>query len=472
MQTELRLRELLAINRALTGPLEYDHVLEQIVKKTVAFTEADSCVLVLSDTQGQASVAASVGVNAEDVERFSAAFDERIGVALRELLGYRPEDVFLGSPIIDRGAITGILAVCRKDPQGGHPDDELMIGALADQAAIALIHAAHYRELRRELDTHQILTERIFSESPIGMLVLDPDLVVRDANPAAAQALERRRQELPGRSLSQLIGAGNAEHIGPLLRRAMAGETVAATAFPYQTADQRERFFETRYAPLPAPDNTARGILLLLWDVTERMRVEAELRAADRRKDEFLAMLAHELRNPLAPIRNAVEILRRDSLPRQIVDRTREMIESQVHHLVRLVDDLLDVSRVTAGKIQLRKESVALQTVIDNAVDNARPLLEARKHRVSVSMPPDPIHIEGDPTRLTQIFSNLLDNSAKYTEEGGTISVSVERQENAVTVTVRDNGIGIVPELLPHVFELFTQAQRTLDRAEGGLASA
>ncbi|HLJ93383.1 MAG TPA: response regulator [Gemmataceae bacterium] len=204
-------------------------------------------------------------------------------------------------------------------------------------------------------------------------------------------------------------------------------------------------------------------------DITDRKQAEDALREADRRKDEFLAMLAHELRNPLAPIRNAVQIMRMVGATDPELQRTRDMIDRQVEHMTRLVDDLLEVSRITGGKIKLQKETVDLVAVANRAVETSRPLIDARQHELIIDFPPRPIVLEADPTRLAQIISNLLNNAAKYTENGGQIWLMVGQEGSLAEVRVRDNGIGMPADLLPKVFDLFTQADRSLDRSQGGL---
>ena len=195
----------------------------------------------------------------------------------------------------------------------------------------------------------------------------------------------------------------------------------------------------------------------------------AELAQADRNKDEFLAMLAHELRNPLAPVRNALQILRMSNLPDGRLRWARDVMERQVDHMARLVDDLLDVARIRGGLIALRMEPVDLATVLERAVEAARPYLDARRHRLTVTPPQGPAPLRADPTRLTQVFGNLLNNAAKYTDEGGHIELTAGREGDAAVVRVKDNGAGIRPSLLPRVFDLFTQGDRSLARTEGGL---
>jgi PAS domain S-box-containing protein len=198
-------------------------------------------------------------------------------------------------------------------------------------------------------------------------------------------------------------------------------------------------------------------------------QAEESLREADRRKDFFMATLAHELRNPLAPIRNGLELLRRADGDSQLREQARSLMERQLQRMVRLVDDLLDVSRITRGKVQLRKERVELKTVLDSAIEAARPIVEGQGHQLTVSLPGQPIAIDGDPARLAQVFANLLDNAAKYTDKGGHIWLTVERQDAEVVVCVRDTGIGIPAEQLPYLFEMFAQLKPALERSQGGL---
>lgn len=201
----------------------------------------------------------------------------------------------------------------------------------------------------------------------------------------------------------------------------------------------------------------------------ENARLYQDLRERDRRKDEFLAMLAHELRNPLAPIRNAVQILELPAARDAHVGAARDLIGRQVNHLVRLVDDLLDVSRITRGKINLVKEPVEISNVIAVAVESCRPIIDERRHQLELLLPSQSVQVKADLTRLAQVVLNLLNNAAKYTDEGGKIGLSVAVEGKQVVIRVRDNGTGIAPEMLPTIFDVFTQVDRTLDRSQGGL---
>jgi signal transduction histidine kinase len=204
-------------------------------------------------------------------------------------------------------------------------------------------------------------------------------------------------------------------------------------------------------------------------DITERKQAEEALQLADRRKDEFLAMLAHELRNPLAPIGSAADMLRIAYSHEPRVKQISEIVARQVAHMRHLVDDLLDVSRVTRGLVTISRQAIDLRRVVSEAVEQSRPLVETRRHQIEVTLPDAPLMVDGDHIRLVQVAANLINNAAKYTHEGGRIEVALAESEGRARLTVRDNGTGIGPDLLPVVFDLFTQGSRTLDRAQGGL---
>ncbi len=216
-------------------------------------------------------------------------------------------------------------------------------------------------------------------------------------------------------------------------------------------------------------ENRLRGFVKVTRDLTERKRVEA-LEEADLRRNEFLAMLSHELRNPLAPIKNALGVMRMSGVEESSLIWARTVVERQVSHLTRLVDDLLDVSRIAVGKITLQRKSIDVAQVVASAVEASRPLIDARGHDLTVRVPQEPLPIEGDLTRLSQALTNLLNNAAKYTPPAGEIHLSVGTEEGGrVAIRVRDTGSGISADLLPEVFDLFTQGERSLDRSEGGL---
>jgi CheY-like chemotaxis protein/two-component sensor histidine kinase len=204
-------------------------------------------------------------------------------------------------------------------------------------------------------------------------------------------------------------------------------------------------------------------------DLTERKLAEMGLRDADRKKDEFLATLSHELRNPLAPIRSAIEIIRLARGDQDLIERARATMERQLLHLVRITDDLLDVARITQNKVHLRRERADLRAVLHSAIEATRPMIDAQAHTLEVNLPEGPIWADVDFTRIAQALSNLLSNAAKYTEPGGRITVAASADTRGATITVSDTGIGIPAELLPQIFDMFTQLQAHRDRTYGGL---
>ncbi len=223
------------------------------------------------------------------------------------------------------------------------------------------------------------------------------------------------------------------------------------------------------YAGAIRDEDSLLGAVAVNVDITARKQAELELAQANRRKDEFLAMLGHELRNPLAPLRSALAVMSKADLDADTLEWARQLMERQVEHMVRLVDDLLDVSRIERGKFVLRKERVELSPVIAGAVDACQPLIASCGHQLTVSIPKEPIWFDADPVRLTQVVTNLLNNAAKYTERGGQIWLTAERINGEIEVDIRDSGLGICADMLPRIFEPFTQVDQSLDRSQGGL---
>jgi PAS domain S-box-containing protein len=310
--------------------------------------------------------------------------------------------------------------------------------------------------------------------APFGIYIVDSQLDIVQMNARSQTGAFYNVRPVIGRNLVDVMRV--------LWPEQVATEMVAAFRSTLETGDAyRSRNFSSPRADtdnvesyewelhrITLPDGQP-GVVSYYFDSTRLRKAEHALREADRRKDEFLATLAHELRNPLAPIRNGLQILRLTGAEPAAVPQIHEMLERQANHLVRLVDDLMEVARVTRGRIDLRKETVDLGALLRSAVETSRPLIEAARHELTVDVPTEPVTLVADPVRLAQIVANLLNNAAKYTDEGGRITVSARREGDQAVIAVRDSGIGIPGDVLPRVFDLFAQADRTYDRAQGGL---
>ena len=324
------------------------------------------------------------------------------------------------------------------------------------------VQAANEALTRAHTDLENLLTS-----TRIATLFLDDDARVQRLTPAVADIYNVTPVDV-GRPIAHFTHL--MKHMPPL----PGADEVRRAAGPIEDEVEAASgaLYLRRVLPYRNQAGQAEGVVVTFTDVTARKQAERALREADRRKDEFLATLAHELRNPLAPITNAVEILKRLGPQDPNLMSAREMIDRQVNHMVHLVDDLLDVSRITLGKIQLQKRPIDVAEVVQQALDTSGPLIDARRHDLQVILPPETIRVDGDLTRLGQVVGNLLNNAAKYTDAGGTIRLSVERDlvdSRFVLLRVRDTGRGIDPAALPHLFDLFYQVDRNLDRSEGGL---
>jgi PAS domain S-box-containing protein len=329
-------------------------------------------------------------------------------------------------------------------------------------------------------ETKRGMAERLShrSEERYRSLVLASSQVVWSTN-SAGEVIEdlptwrtftgQSKEEMLGRGWLGKIHPQDVKHVVEVWQRSLANGTPHENEFRVLAADGTYRNVFARAVPVLERDGRIREWVGALSDVTENKKAEHELQEANRRKDEFLAMLAHELRNPLAPMRNAVQVLQSVGPPTKHLQWAREVIYRQLQHITRLVDDLLDASRITQGKITLQKQRVELAAIVARAVETSRPQIEARRHQLTVKLPAEPVWVDGDLTRLAQVVANLLNNSAKYTDEAGQIWLGGAKVGEEVVLRVRDTGVGIPANVLPHVFDLFTQADRSLDRSQGGL---
>ena len=299
------------------------------------------------------------------------------------------------------------------------------------------------------------------------VVMTDLDGVVTYWNEGATRLFGWTAGEMVGRPYADRFPEPTRAWVAAEVRARAAGSPWAGE-YEDTRKDGSRVWIDARVTTVKDAAGRVAGVLGLSHDVSERKRAEDALREADRKKDEFIALLAHELRNPLAPIRNGLQVLRLSADP-AARDRARAMMDRQLAHMVRMIDDLLDVSRIGRHKMELRRGRTTLAEVVASAVETARPAIDAAGHDLTVALPADPIPLDADLTRLAQVFSNLLTNSAKYTPRGGRIWVSAESGGGAVVVSVRDTGIGIPAESLPTIFDMFSQVDRTIERSTGGL---
>jgi len=289
-------------------------------------------------------------------------------------------------------------------------------------------------------------------------------------------ALRYTAEEVIGKPITIIIPPSFMKKNTASWRSCKRGERIDHFETTRVTRDGRRIPISLSVSPVRDSRGVVVGASKVARDISERKRAEQALREseqalreADRRKDEFLALLAHELRNPLAPIRYALATSRKAGRTLEQQKRAEEVIERQVAHMSRLLDDLLDVSRVTHGTLQLKKSRTELTLVLGAAIEAARPILDSKHHTLSLDLPKQTVRLEADPVRLAQVFSNLLINAAKYTDAGGSIELRATCEASGVVVAVRDNGMGISADMMPRLFTLFSQAHTALVRSEGGL---
>jgi signal transduction histidine kinase len=332
---------------------------------------------------------------------------------------------------------------------------------------------------RRALEREREDFHTLFMQAPNVFLILrGPEYIVELANPAACRALRRAHEELLERPLfeavPELVGTTFCPTLDNVLRTGAPyqGREVASTVRWRGESEAKIEYYNYVFSPLRSLEGRIEGLLIDAFSVTEEViarqelsRLRAEAESANRMKDEFLAMLGHELRNPLAPMVMALQVMRL----RGISSREQEILERQVTHLTRLMDDLLDVSRITRGKIELRRRPLELSEAVARAVETVAPLLTQRRHRLEIDVPAEGLMVFADPERLAQVLLNLLTNAAKYSEAGSAIRVQARRRGGRIELCVRDEGVGIAPEMLEKVFDVFVQQPQTLDRSAGGL---
>jgi PAS domain S-box-containing protein len=315
----------------------------------------------------------------------------------------------------------------------------------------------------------QELLAAIVASSDDAIISKTMDGVITSWNAGAERLFGYTAAEAVGQSIYIVIPEDRKEEEVMILERLSRGERLDHFQTVRRAKDGRLIDISLTISPIRNEMGELVGASKVARDITLQQRAQRELQEADNNKNEFIALLAHELRNPLGPIRHAANILRaRTPTPDELAWATK-IIDRQTEHMTRLVDDLLDVARITRGTIELRREPVDVADVVKAAVEASSALIERHRHQLRVSPPSQPVYVEGDVTRLTQVVTNLLDNAAKYTDPGGRIWLSAEREGDAVVIRVKDTGIGIAPELLPRIFDMFTQSALPLERTQGGL---
>ncbi|MBS4096889.1 MAG: PAS domain S-box protein [Sulfuricella sp.] len=341
-------------------------------------------------------------------------------------------------------------------------------GDQAPTVRVAITDITERKEAEQAIRASQEQLRLFIEQAPLSIAMLNPDMNYLATSRRWIDEFGRGQTDLVGRNYYDVHPDLSAEW-QQIHRRALAGEACNNDEDKWVRADGSEHWLRWAVHPWTTATGKVGGIVISAEDITERKRSELALRDTARRKDEFLAMLAHELRNPLAPIRNAAHIIGRLGLDEPKIKWAQEVIETQVSHLAHMVDDLLDISRIVCGKIALKREAVELGPLIDQVIASARLLAEDKELRLTARLPNQAVWLEGAPVRLAQVLLNLLDNAVKYTPPGGQIDFDAHLAGEEIEIVIHDNGSGIHPALLPHVFDLFQQDERSPDRSQGGL---
>jgi PAS domain S-box-containing protein len=331
--------------------------------------------------------------------------------------------------------------------------------------------AVYFRDVSalKNRDELQALLAAIVESSDDAIVSKSLDGVIRSWNSGAERIFGYAEREAVGRPITLIIPPERQDEERDIIARLRRGERIEHFETVRRAKDGGLINVSLTVSPVRDAAGRIIGASKVARDITARAAAEKALQEASRYKDEFLAVLAHELRNPLAPIKNGMQLLRLTAPGSEPALQARAIMERQLDHLVRLVDDLMDISRITRGKVDIRREPVELVSVLLSAVETSRPAIEASRHQLSLNLPSEPLLVSADFVRLAQVVSNLLNNAAKYTDRGGQIALAAQREGDEAVIRVRDNGIGIEAELLPRIFDMFAQAHDNLNRSKGGL---
>jgi PAS domain S-box-containing protein len=363
-------------------------------------------------------------------------------------------------PLVKAGRLLAFLALGTEQPHRWSEAETALARGTAERLWTAVDLVRAHTALREERDHSQIIFDTIAE----GFVLMDRDWTVLQVNAEGLRLSGRTADQAIGRHHWQVWPEALDTDAGRMYVRAMNERIAGRTEYLHPLPGGGEVWLEVR--AYPSRDG---GLVAFFLDITERKLAEEKLRAADQRKDEFLAMLAHELRNPLAPISAAADLLKIGRLDEARMRQSSAIIGRQVKHMTRLVDDLLDVSRVTRGLVTLARAPVAARTIVDEAIEQVRPMFEARRQRLAVDLATPDATVMGDKARLVQVLANLLNNASKYSPEGRRVEVTAGTDATRLLLAVRDEGIGMEAALTAHVFDLFTQARRSSDRSQGGL---
>jgi signal transduction histidine kinase/GAF domain-containing protein/ActR/RegA family two-component response regulator len=372
-------------------------------------------------------------------------------------------------PLVRNDRVLGVIAFSVGRPHRFSPEERTFMATIAEHAADALARARSHDDAR---STKQLL-EKVLERLPVGVMVTrPPDSTLVLSNEALGRIWRTTAFPTLGEDRCKMLkgmypdGRPMPRSESPVVR-ALRGETVDGLESKIERQDGSIGWIQASAAPVLRDDGSVDVAVATVVDITAVKEARAAADEAARVKDEFLAMLGHELRNPLTPIVTALDLM--DLEGGEAFREERTIISRQVRHMGRLLNDLLDISRITRGEVLLQKERVEIAQVIANAIETASPLFEQRSQKLTVNVPHHGLPVVADPGRLAQVVVNLLTNAAKYTEPGGDVTITATREDRQVCIRVRDTGIGIEPEILPKVFDLFVQAQRSIDRSQGGL---
>jgi PAS domain S-box-containing protein len=483
-------RGLAEINRAITTSLNFDKVLDLIVENAAQLVGARICVLLLVDRNEILKVCAARGAPNGFSEKFSATMNEDAVRALNLALEVSPNENLIAVPVIATNAVNGLLAIVRARPM--NPNEQWQLSSLADQAAIALqnarlfeIESAEAMRLRDASELSRRHLAAIVESSDDAIISKDLKGVIQSWNAGAQRIFGYSADEMIGQNITRLMPPDRLNEETTIIERICRGERVDHFETMRRRKDGSLINVSLTISPIKNDQGEVIGASKIARDITDRKRVEAalndlltreqaarsEAEEANRLKDEFLATLSHELRNPLNVVVGYAEILlrSRDNCRREFIYKAADTIRRNALAQSRLVSDLLDLSRMQIGKLSLDVQPVSLATVLTDAIDTVRSEASAKAISFNIEIENDAVVVEGDSTRLGQIAWNLLNNAVKFTPPTGQVTVTLQRSGDVAELRVTDNGQGIAPEFLPHVFEIFRQADGSSVRRQGGM---